>query len=165
MKPKKTQDLPDNPKDKKKLEPEETTLDLPGVSDIPGQEHVRVPSLGELADTTASSDDEEGKGILDDEQDENFEETSDVSKEERQALRDAANKVVSEDQAALDTATPDQFDEDGELLNERTKAGGGDLDVPGAELDDDNEAIGEEDEENNSYSLPGEDEDQMNERQ
>lgn len=29
------------------------------------------------------------------------------------------------------------------------------LDVPGAELDDDNEAIGEEDEENNYYSLGG----------
>jgi hypothetical protein len=30
---------------------------------------------------------------------------------------------------------------------------GGDLDVPGAELDDLNEGIGSEDEENNSYSL------------
>ena len=30
-----------------------------------------------------------------------------------------------------------------------------DLDVPGAELDDANEAIGEEDEENNFYSLGG----------
>lgn len=35
---------------------------------------------------------------------------------------------------------------------------GDDLDVPGAELDDANEKIGEEDEENNYYSL-GEDED------
>jgi glutamine synthetase len=33
---------------------------------------------------------------------------------------------------------------------------GDDLDVPGAELDDDNEAIGSEDEENNYYSLGGE---------
>ena len=30
-----------------------------------------------------------------------------------------------------------------------------DLDIPGSELDDDNEAIGEEDEENNYYSLGG----------
>lgn len=165
MKAKKTQDLPDNPKDKKKLKAEEASLDLPGVSDIPGQENVTVPPLGELADTTASSDDEEGRGILDDEQEENFDETSDVSKEERNVLQDAADQVVSEDQAALDSAKPDQRDEDGELLNERTKAGGGDLDVPGAELDDDNEAIGEEDEENNSYSLHSDDEDQINERQ
>lgn len=32
---------------------------------------------------------------------------------------------------------------------------GAELDVPGAELDDENEAIGEEDEENNYYSLGG----------
>ena len=32
---------------------------------------------------------------------------------------------------------------------------GGDLDVPGAELDDDQENIGSEDEENNLYSLGG----------
>jgi len=34
---------------------------------------------------------------------------------------------------------------------------GKDLDVPGAELDDANEVIGEEDEENNYYSLGGDD--------
>jgi hypothetical protein len=48
--------------------------------------------------------------------------------------------------------------EDEELLKHRTRPvdfGGEDLDVPGAELDDENEAIGEEDEENNSYSLGG----------
>jgi hypothetical protein len=32
---------------------------------------------------------------------------------------------------------------------------GDDLDIPGAELDDANEAVGEEDEENNYYSLGG----------
>jgi hypothetical protein len=32
---------------------------------------------------------------------------------------------------------------------------GKDLDIPGSELDDENEAIGAEDEENNSYSLGG----------
>lgn len=36
---------------------------------------------------------------------------------------------------------------------------GEDLDVPGSELDDDNEAIGEEDEENNYYSLGGDNHD------
>jgi hypothetical protein len=49
----------------------------------------------------------------------------------------------------------DDRDEDGELLNEGSnlKDVGADLDVPGSEHDDDNEAIGEEDEENNYYSL------------
>ena len=36
---------------------------------------------------------------------------------------------------------------------------GSDLDVPGAELDDEEESLGSEDEENNSYSLGGDDHD------
>ena len=38
-----------------------------------------------------------------------------------------------------------------------------DLDVPGSELDDAEEAIGEEDEENNYYSLGGDDHDDLEE--
>jgi len=36
-----------------------------------------------------------------------------------------------------------------------------DLDIPGSELDDDNERIGEEDEENNEYSLGGDNHDNV----
>jgi len=39
------------------------------------------------------------------------------------------------------------------------------LDVPGAELDDENEAIGEEDEENNYYSLGGDNHEDLEENQ
>ena len=39
------------------------------------------------------------------------------------------------------------------------------LDVPGAELDDANEIIGEEDEENNYYSLGGDDHNDLDENQ
>ncbi len=42
-----------------------------------------------------------------------------------------------------------------EALDKKLNLGGKDLDVPGAELDDEQEAIGEEDEENNYYSLEG----------
>lgn len=52
-------DLTDSPSDIERLKPEHTTIDLPDVSDIPGQEHIHVPPIGELADTTISSDDEE----------------------------------------------------------------------------------------------------------
>jgi hypothetical protein len=41
------------------LKPDEATLDLPEVKDIPGQEHVRPLPPGEMADTTISSSDEE----------------------------------------------------------------------------------------------------------
>lgn len=40
-----------------------------------------------------------------------------------------------------------------------------DLDVPGAELDDDMEGIGSEDEENNYYSLGGDEHDDLDENQ
>ena len=40
-----------------------------------------------------------------------------------------------------------------------------DLDVPGSELDDDMEIIGSEDEENNYYSLGGDDHDDLDENQ
>ncbi len=63
-------DLPDTEQDKEKMKPETVIMDLPEVKDIPGQEFVHAPPLGELADTTISSDDEEGVGILDYDDDE-----------------------------------------------------------------------------------------------
>ena len=38
-------DLPDNPRDRERLQPEETIIDLPDVSDIPGQENITVPPI------------------------------------------------------------------------------------------------------------------------
>jgi len=160
MKRKSNTDLPDSVKDKKHITPENFELYLPDTKDIPGQENITVPPLGELADTTISSDDEEGAGILDDLYEENEiadQLNANVTKDERKVLDDAARKIDSRDQDALEKAKPDQYDEEGEPLNEKTTLSGSDLDVPGSELDDDSEEIGEEDEENNSYSLKDDD--------
>jgi hypothetical protein len=62
-----TGDLHDSPRDEARLQPDEATLDLPDVEDIPGQEHIQPPALGEFADTTISSDDEEGVGLFEQE--------------------------------------------------------------------------------------------------
>lgn len=65
------------------------------------------------------------------------------------------NDPLSKDEINLKHAELDDVDEDGDLLNESSSADdvtGEDLDIPGAEDDDGNEAIGEEDEENNGYS-------------
>ena len=62
---------------------------------------------------------------------------------------------INGDDNDLDRAQLDDTDDDGDTLNEKSSASdqsGRDLDVPGAEDDDDNEDIGEEDEENNEYS-------------
>ncbi|MEX2235183.1 MAG: hypothetical protein WD824_23675 [Cyclobacteriaceae bacterium] len=69
---------------------------------------------------------------------------SDVTEEDLQAL---GPKDLSMDMG-----------DDEQLLKNRVwpvDMAGKDLDIPGAELDDENEAIGSEDEENNSYSLGG----------
>lgn len=169
MKAKKTTDLPDSEKDKKHLKSEEFEMEMPDVKDIPGQENIHVPTQGELADTTISSSDEEGEGILDDvNEDEEVPNqlNANVTKDERKVLDDAAEKVDTTDQENLDSAQLDEYDEDGELLNERTGLSGKDLDVPGSEIDNDNEDIGEEDEENNPYSVDEENEDKdINTRQ
>lgn len=73
-------DIRDSDRDEERLKADNATIDLPDVSDIPGQENVHVPPLGELADTTISSDDEEGKGVFDADQEEGPVNTTDRGK-------------------------------------------------------------------------------------
>jgi hypothetical protein len=80
---------------------------------------------------------------------------SDISPDERSMLDESMENSISQDNLNLKRSKLDNTDEDGVPLNEKSNADdliGIDLDVPGAEEDDENEAIGEEDEENNSYS-------------
>jgi hypothetical protein len=134
----------------------ETTMDLPEVKDIPGQEHVRPPRIREMEDSTASSDDEEATELLDtpETKEELMDDKTNVTDIERELLDKTDRPDTDEDKdlekLALDT------DEEDEALNQEGDPldMGQDLDVPGSELDDDNEEIGEEDEENNSYSRP-----------
>jgi hypothetical protein len=153
----KRSDLPDSPDDIKHLQPDEGTLDLPDVKDIPGQEHVRPKLAGEIADVTISSADEEGAGILDDSENEISQDTN-VSNEERDLLQQSSVSMASGDDQALQQAKLDNKDDEGTLLNEKITQSGSDLDVPGTNEDDSDE----EDEENDSYSLNDDKEDDIN---
>jgi len=151
-------DLPDKAEDRKELAEDDVTIDLPDVKDIPGQEHVRPPRPGEFADTTISSADEEGESIW--KEPEINDDNSNVSPVEKELLRAGANGMPTPDEQSLKDAALDDTDNEGDPLNEKTSANaisGSDLDVPGAEEDNPDEEIGEEDEENNSYSLGGDD--------
>ncbi len=78
-----------------------------------------------------------------------------ISPGERSILEDAFSIGDSNEENQLRRSELDSTDEDGEDLNEKSSANdlsGEDLDIPGAEDDDENEEIGEEDEENNGYS-------------
>jgi len=157
-------DLQDSPRDAERLRGEEATIDMPEVKDIPGQEHVKVPRIGEMADTTISSADEEGDGVLDElnqgEEDDDVIKMgtdADVNKTDVEMLRSGDSYYPSKDEDQLVNASMDNTDFEGDALNERgfglTNRTGKDLDVPGEAADDRMEDIGEEDEENNEYSL------------
>lgn len=112
-------DLPDNPSDASRLESEETYIDLPDVKDIPGQEFVHAPPAGMMADTTISSDDEEGKNVFD--RDEATDTRSgtrgDVGKDERRALEDE-DYMPTRDGENLKRSRMDNQDFEGDNLNE-----------------------------------------------
>ncbi len=106
------------------------------IKPLKGDEEARNKTPGNLSDS-------EGNEIEND---------SNISEEEL-AILDAAEGDT--DEQALAGAL-DNSDDEGDPLNEKSFSddlAGGDLDVPGSEADDKNEEIGEEDEENNNYSL------------
>ncbi|ULT45435.1 hypothetical protein KRR40_20485 [Niabella defluvii] len=148
-------DIHDSEKDREKLKPEETVINLPDVEDIPGQANVKPPETNQEENLTIASDDEEGVGIFGEETDEEDIDPSDdtnVTRQERELLKDTET-LDNVDDEDLKRARLDDTDFEGEKLDEQTPQDGKDLDVPGQEEDDDNEDIGEEDEENNEYSL------------
>lgn len=69
---------------------------------------------------------------------------------------------INPDDNTLITGTNDRADAKNEKDFEEDFSGS-DLDIPGAELDDNDEAIGEEDEENNHYSLGGDNHENLEE--
>ena len=146
-------DLQDSQHDKERLRPDEATLNLPDAEDIPGQEHIRPLPAGEMADTTISSADEEANDLLDTDEDIISDKRTNVSLVERDILQRSSESMATLDDEQLNNAALENTDEDGEPLNEETNLSGSELDVPGSEEDDNDEEIGEEDEENNPYSL------------
>ncbi len=161
-------DLPDSKQDSEKLQPEETTIDLPDVKDIPGQEFVNVPPAGILGDTTISSDDEEGRSVFDRDDDEDLRHTgneADVSRDERRALQQV-DYMPTTDEYNLRNARMDNVDFENEALNEKgfgEERSGRDLDLPGNNDETGTDDIGQGDEENKHYSLGSSDNDNVTE--
>ena len=92
------------------------------------------------------------KNLQPDDRDDNEDEIvmgteADVTPEDLELLGDKDQDMDGGDDETTGNAKVDDTDADGDKLNDAH-----DLDVPGSELDDDNEDIGEEDEENNYYS-------------
>ncbi len=126
-------DLTDSPRDAEKLKGDKGSLNLPEWNDIPGQKKSTVSAVP--GDVTASSSDEEGEGILDD--NENGEEVSGL---DREMLNKPYDPSYDSD-LAVDDISLDDTDNDGDLLEE----GGLKQSLFGQDLDDNLEE--EEDEE------------------
>lgn len=73
-----------------------------------------------------------------------------LEKDDDLHMREGTEADVNEDDLAILNATNDEIGKPQNVSNEDLNT---DLDIPGSELDDENEWIGEEDEENNYYSL------------
>ena len=84
-------------------------------------------------------------------------------------LKERLDKTAKEDIYNQDDRVP--IDEDGNIINAEEaeieqveqQMIGSELDVPGSELDDENEIVGSEDEENNYYSLGGDNHENLEE--
>ncbi|TCJ12426.1 hypothetical protein EPD60_14210 [Flaviaesturariibacter flavus] len=155
-------DIRDNSHDRERLKPDEGTIELPDVKDIPGQEFVNAPPLGMLGDTTISSADEEGEGIFDDDEEDETDivmgTEADVSTEEKEVLARSETYLPTHDEDRLQQAAMDNTDFDGEPLNEASfgaEQSGEDLDIPDQVDETRTESLGQGDEENKYYSLGG----------
>ena len=136
-------DIQDSPEDQEKLKPEETTLDLPEIKDIPGAARSLKNASLLPGDTTISSADEEGDDLLDDDDDELSDENNmgaEVSRTKKKMLRDSLDPSYDTD-LPVHSISLDRKDNDGVELNES----GMDRDLFGEDLDDD--LVEEEDEE------------------
>jgi hypothetical protein len=138
-------DIQDSPEDQEKLKPEEVTLDLPELKDIPGASRTLKNASLLPGDTTVSSSDEEGVDLLDDDDDDvsgenNFRDTGNVTATEKKLLRDSLDPSYDTD-LPVHSLSLDRKDNEGAPLNES----GMDRDLFGEDLDD--TLVQEEDEE------------------
>jgi hypothetical protein len=123
-------------KRKVKEQEKKITLDLPEVKDIPGQEFIKPPRIREMEDMTASSTDEDGDHLSNE---------NSVSIEEKAILRDMADGNSLEEERELKSAVVDSTDDNGDPLNEETEyydLGASDLDIPDDYEDDEDEELG-----------------------
>jgi hypothetical protein len=139
-------------KEKKKTDQEQTEQ-FPGYPAYPANEDITI----------------NGKRVsIDDEGRAQQEESLRKLKEDTDDLIVGKSNLTKEDLLALGPIDQSLDEGDDELLrvrNSKVDFSGKDLDVPGSELDDESEKIGSEDEENNSYSIGGDNHDNLEERQ
>jgi hypothetical protein len=147
---------------------------LPDVKDIPGQENIVDAGIpAEMSDETIASDDEEGvrggKDIFEEDDDVKIVmgTDADITADDLTLLGDRDQDMDMNEDELIRKEGLDDTDADGDPLNEAATdedSTGDDLDIPDADNSEpDADAMGQGDEENNYYSLGGDDKDALNE--
>lgn len=142
--------------------PADQNADLPGYPHYPPEDDIMNPQRGfkkinadeEIANSKSISGRIVGENKIENASDQDQGENDDIK-----IVRGTEADVTKEDLELLGSRDSDQDMGDDELVHANARVDDvpeeGDLDIPGAELDDSDEALGEEDEENNYYSLGG----------
>jgi hypothetical protein len=147
-------------KEKKSELDEEQREEFPGYPPYPDSDDITIQN-------DRVSLDSDGNPIVDESADAPMNDFTEADNSD--LIQDEASNVTDEDLQALgprDLSLSLDMDEDEKLLKQRTQPidfAANDLDIPGSELDDENEALGSEDEENNSYSLGGDNHENLEE--
>jgi hypothetical protein len=160
---------------------DEQIVNMPEVTDIPGQENIRNAGIpNEMTDTTIASDDEEGivngQDIFDkkdtNEDDDDVQivmgTEADVTNEDLALLGDADQDMDMNEDELIEKQGLDDTDEDGDPLNEAAvneDTSGYDLDMPEDEEVDKKKDNRKnlDDEDNDYYSLGSGDNDELKE--
>lgn len=133
-------------KNNKKNKSEGEQEEFPGYPLYPHSEDITVKAQREALDEQGSPiADAEGEDMSLDDGEELIRGESELTAEDLQALGPADGGLrmdMNEDEVLKQRREPVNFD-------------GDELDIPGVELDDEQEGVGSEDEENNYYSLGG----------
>lgn len=156
---------------KNKLAQDGAYVEIPDVSDIPGQENIVNPGVaGAMGDTTIASDDEEGindgKDILEEDDDTKIVmgTEADVTPDDLVLLGDPDQDMDMNEDELIRKEGLDDTDLEGDPLNEAAvdeDSTGDDLDIPEEDNDDPKKTL--DDEENDYYSLGSGDKDALNE--
>ena len=132
-----------------KQQPAEENIDLPGNYDA--SEDITVRATRAPGDFDGEVRTSPTDVVYEDENIDEADDETETATSEYEVTKDDLEALGPKD-LSLDMG------EDEKLLKHRVYPvdfSGKDIDIPGSELDDAQEAIGEEDEENNSYSLGG----------
>ena len=140
---------------------QENSRDLPGYPHYPPDEDIMNPQTGfkkiSADEELANSKNLSSRSIKDRAENEDGRLQNEV--DELKIVRGTDADVTKEDLELLGSKEGDLDDGDDELMQAKSRVDDvpeeGELDIPGSDLDDESEDLGEEDEENNYYSLGG----------